>query len=116
MSIKITNKDVNDVRVLGIAGRITIGEETEQFRESIRGTVNDGKNRILLNLADVSYIDSTALGEFISCFTHVKNNGGQLKLLNLTKKVHELLVITKLITVFEVYDDEGRAVESFGAA
>ena len=115
MSIKITNKNVNDVAVLGIAGRITIGEETKQFRDSSRGTVNDGKNRILLDLGEVSYIDSTGLGEFVSSLSHVKGNGGQLKLLNLTKKVHDLLQITKLATVFEIFEDESAAVESFGA-
>ncbi len=116
MSIKITNKDVKDVTVLGIAGRITIGEETKQFRESIRGAVNDGKNRILLDLGEVSYIDSTGLGEFVSSLSHVNGNGGQLKLLNLTKKVHDLLQITKLVTVFQVFDDEAGALKSFGSA
>ncbi len=116
MSVKITTKQAEAVTVLNVAGRITIGDETARLRETIRGSVNDGKKNILLDLGEVSYIDSTGLGEFVSSLSHVKGNGGQLKLLNLTKKVHDLLQITKLVTVFEIFEDESAAVKSFGAA
>ncbi len=116
MSVKITTKQAEGVTVLNVAGRITIGDETARLRETIRGSVNDGKKNILLDLGEVSYIDSTGLGEFVSSLSHVKGNGGQLKLLNLTKKVHDLLQITKLVTVFQVFDDEAVALKSFGSA
>ena len=116
MSVKITTKQAEGVTVLNVAGRITIGDETARLRETIRGSVNDGKKNILLDLGEVSYIDSTGLGEFVSSLSHVKGNGGQLKLLNLTKKVHDLLQITKLVTVFQVFDDEAGALKSFGSA
>jgi len=116
VSVKITTKQAEGVTVLNVAGRITIGDETARLRETIRGSVNDGKKNILLDLGEVSYIDSTGLGEFVSSLSHVKGNGGQLKLLNLTKKVHDLLQITKLVTVFQVFDDEAGALKSFGSA
>ena len=113
MSIKITTKQAEAVTVLNVAGRITIGDETARLRETIRGSVNDGKKNILLDLGEVGYIDSTGLGELVSSHVHVINNGGQLKLLKLTNKVHDLLQITKLITVFQVFDDEADALKSF---
>ncbi len=116
MSIKITTKQAEAVTVFNVAGRITIGDETARLRETIRGSVNDGKKNILLDLGEVSFIDSTGLGELVASHAHVKNNGGQLKLLKLTHKVHDLLQITKLITVFQVFDDEAGALKSFGSA
>lgn len=95
------------------AGRITLGEGSSVFRDTVRDLASAGKNKILLNLAQVTYIDSSGIGEMVSAFTSVTNQGGQLKLLNLTKRIKDLLQITKLYTVFEVYDDEADAVRSF---
>jgi anti-sigma B factor antagonist len=94
-------------------GRITLGEGSSIFREALRELVAKGQKKILLNLADVSYIDSSGIGELVSGFTTVTNQGGQLKLLNLNKRVKDLLQITKLYTVFEVFEDEATAVRSF---
>ncbi|HOQ45214.1 MAG TPA: STAS domain-containing protein [Bryobacteraceae bacterium] len=113
MSAKITLRQVGDVTVLDVAGRITLGEGSSHLRESIRELLGNGKKKILLNLSEVSYIDSSGIGELVSGFTSVTNQGGQLKLLNLTKRVRDLLQITKLYTVFEVFDDEAAAVRSF---
>ena len=95
------------------SGRITLGEGSSAFREVVRDLVSKGNKKILLNLADVSYIDSSGIGEMVSGFTTAANNGGQLKLLGLTHRVRDLLQITKLYTVFEVYDEEAKAVGSF---
>ena len=113
MSIQLTNRVVGDVSVVDVAGRITLGEGGSALRENIRGLVGKGNKKILLNLGDVSYIDSSGIGELISGFTTVINQGGVLKLLGLTKRVKDLLQITKLYTVFEVFDDESTAVRSF---
>jgi len=113
VSVKLTARQVGDVTVLDAAGRITLGEGSSTFRETIRGLVNEGKKKVLLNLADVSYIDSSGIGEMVSSFTTVTNAGGQMKLLNLTKRVQDLLQITKLYTIFEVFDDEAKAAVSF---
>jgi anti-sigma B factor antagonist len=94
-------------------GRITLGEGSSVFRETLRELVTKGQKKVLLNLADVSYIDSSGIGELVSGFTSVTNQGGQLKLLNLNKRVQDLLQITKLYTVFEVFEDEAAAVRSF---
>jgi anti-sigma B factor antagonist len=104
---------VGDVTVIDAVGRITLGEGSSAFRETIRDLVAKGNKKLLLNLADVSYIDSSGIGELVSAFTTVTNHGGVLKLLNLTKRVQDLLQITKLYTVFEVFDDEAAAVRSF---
>jgi len=98
------------------SGRITLGEGCSQLRELIRDQLKKGQRNVLLNLADVTYIDSSGIGELVSAYTAVSNQGGQLKLLNLTKKVHDLLQITKLYTVFDVHDDETKAITSFGRA
>ena len=116
MSMKATVRQVDSVTVIDMSGRITLGEGCTQLRELIRELMGKGQNRLLLNLADVTYIDSSGIGELVSGFTTVSNQGGQLKLLNLTKKVHDLLQITKLYTVFDVYDDEAKAVTSFAQA
>ena len=113
MSIKATTHQVNGVTVVDITGRITLGEGSSTLRETVRDLFNSGERKIMLNLSDVSYIDSSWTGELVSCFATVTNQGGQLKLLNLTKKVHELLQITKLYTVFEVHDDETAGIHSF---
>jgi anti-sigma B factor antagonist len=99
--------------VIDVSGRITLGEGASALRENIRGLVSMGMKKILLNLGDVSYIDSSGIGELVSGFTTVTNQGGVLKLLGLTKRVKDLLQITKLYTVFEVFDDETEAVRSF---
>jgi anti-sigma B factor antagonist len=98
------------------SGRITLGEGSVQLRDAVRDLLGKGSKQILLNLGDVTYIDSSGIGELVSAFTTVRNQGGDLKLLNLTKKVHDLLQITKLYTVFDVKDDEASAVASFARA
>lgn len=113
MSVKLTNRQVGDVTVIDAVGRITLGEGSSTFRDTLRDLVAKGHKKLLLNLAEVSYIDSSGIGELVSGFTTVTNQGGRLKLVGLTKRVKDLLQITKLYTVFEVYDDEAEAVRSF---
>ena len=113
MSVKLTTRQVGDVIVIDAAGRITLGEGSSTFRDTIKDLVNQGNKKILLNLAEVSYIDSSGIGELVSGFTTVSNAGGQLKLLNLTKRIHDLLQITKLYTIFEVSDNEAKALAGF---
>ena len=113
MSVKLTTRQVGDVTVVDAAGRITLGEGASMFRDKIRDLVSGGNKKLLLNLAEISYIDSSGIGELVSGFTTVTNQGGSVKLLNLTKRVQDLLQITKLYTVFEVFDDETKAVRSF---
>ncbi len=113
MSVKLTTRQVGDVSVMDAVGRITLGEGSSVFRETLRDLVAKDQKKVLLNLADVSYIDSSGIGELVSGFTSVTNQGGQLKLLNLNKRVKDLLQITKLYTVFEVFEDEAAAVRSF---
>lgn len=113
MSVKLTTRQVSDVTVIDATGRITLGEGSSTFRDTIKDLVSKGNKKILLNLADITYIDSSGIGEMVSGFTSVSNAGGQLKLLNLTKRVQDLLQITKLYTVFEVFDDEAAALSSF---
>ena len=113
MSAKLSPRQVGDVTVIDVTGRITLGEGSSNLREGIRDLVAKGNKKILLNLGEVSYIDSSGIGELVSAYTTSKNQGGDLKLLNLTKKVHDLLQITKLYTVFDVKDDEANAVKAF---
>ena len=113
MSVKLSTRQVGDVTVIDAHGRITLGEGSSTFRDSLRDLSAKGSKKLLLNLGDVSYIDSSGIGEMVSGFTSVTNQGGQLKLLNLTKRLKDLLQITKLYTVFEVFDDEAAAVRSF---
>lgn len=113
MSVKMSSRQIGDVTVIDAAGRITLGEGSTAFREAVKDLVAKGQKKILLNLAEISYIDSSGIGEMVSGFTSVSNAGGQLKLLNLTKRVQDLLQITKLYTVFEVFDDEAVALSSF---
>ncbi len=113
MSMKATIRQVDSVMVVDVSGRITLGEGCAQLRELIRDQLTKGNKRVLINLADVTYIDSSGIGELVSAYTAVSNQGGQLKLLNLTKKVHDLLQITKLYTVFDIHNDEAKAIGSF---
>jgi anti-sigma B factor antagonist len=99
--------------VVDVAGRITLGEGSATLRDAMRDMVSKNQKKILLNLGDVSYIDSSGIGELVSGFTTVTNGGGNLKLLNLNKRVKDLLQITKLYTVFEVHEDEAAAIRSF---
>jgi anti-sigma B factor antagonist len=113
VSMKISTRNVDGVSILDCSGRITLGEGSITLRDTVRDLLAKGQKKILLNLGDVSYIDSSGIGELVSAFTTVRNQGGELKLLNLTKKVHDLLQITKLYTVFDVKDDETSAVKAF---
>jgi anti-sigma B factor antagonist len=113
VSVKLTSRQVGDVTVVDVAGRITLGEGASAFRNAIRDLVTKGNKKVLLNLGEVSYIDSSGIGELVSGFTTVTNSGGQLKLVGLSKRVKDLLQITKLYTVFEAFDDETEAVRSF---
>ena len=113
MSLHATHRDAGEVTVVDLSGRIVLGEGSALMRTTVRGLLADGRKMILLNLADVDYIDSSGIGELVSAFTTVKNQSGDLKLLHLTKKVRDLLQITKLYTVFDVFTDEGTAVRSF---
>src|SRR5512135_2419307 len=114
--MKATTRQVDSITVIDLSGRITLGEGCTQLRQLIRDLLGKGSKQILVSLADVTYIDSSGIGELVSAFTAVSNQGGQLKLLNLTKKVYNLLQITKLYTVFDVHDDEAKAISSFDKA
>ena len=116
MSVKLNTRQVGDVTVVDVAGRITLGEGSSAMRDALRDLVTKNQKKVLLNLGDVSYIDSSGIGELVSGFTTVTNSGGQLKLLNLTKRVKYLLQITKLYTVFDVKYDEATAIASFTRA
>ena len=113
MSVKLSTRQVGDVAVIDVAGRITLGEGSSALRENLRDMVSKNQKKILLNLGEVSYIDSSGIGELVSGFTTVTNSGGQLKLLNLNKRVKDLLQITKLYTVFDVHEDEAGAIRAF---
>jgi anti-sigma B factor antagonist len=114
VSMKATNRQVDGVAVVDMSGRITLGEGSVDLRDTIRDLIGKGNKKILLNLGDVTYIDSSGIGELVSAFTAVRRECGELKLLNLTKKVHDLLQITKLYTVFDIKDDEATAIKAFG--
>ena len=113
MSFRATPRETSGVTIIDVSGRITLGEGSAMLREMVRDLLGKGQKRIILNLGDVNYIDSSGIGELVSGYTTVKNQGGEVKLLNLTKKVHDLLQITKLYTVFDVHNDEHAAVNSF---
>ena len=112
MSLSVKTRKIDDIVLLDLSGRLTIGEPTLLLRETIRRFVADGSNKFGINLGEVSYIDSAGLGELIATFTTIRNKGGDVKLLNLTAKAKDLLQMTKLLTVFDTYDDEGKAVEA----
>ncbi len=111
--LNITERQAGDVTILDLDGKVTIGEGSVALRSAIRRLLGEGKNKILMNLASVGYIDSSGIGELVSSFTAVNKEGGTLKLLKLTQKIQDLLAITKLLTVFDVFDDEGEALSSF---
>ncbi len=113
MSMKVTVRQVDGVTILDLSGRITLGEGSITLRDNVRDLLAKGSRKILLNLGDITYIDSSGVGELVSAFTSIKNAGGELKLLNLTKKVHDLLQITKLYTVFDIWDNEASAITAF---
>jgi anti-sigma B factor antagonist len=114
--MKISTRQVDGITILDLSGRITLGEGSVQLRDSVRDLLGKGQKKILLNLGDVNYIDSSGIGELVSAYTTVRNQGGELKLLNLTRKVHDLLQITKLYTVFDIKDDEASAIASYAHA
>jgi anti-sigma B factor antagonist len=111
--MKASTRQVDGVTIVDLSGRITLGEGSVVLRDTVKDLLGKGQKKILLNLGDVSYIDSSGIGELVSAFTSVRNQGGELKLLHLTKKVHDLLQITKLYTVFDVKDDEAAAIGAF---
>lgn len=113
MSFKATTREVGDVTVIDMEGRITLGEGSSLLRDLIRQNLGRGRKKIVLNLAGIIYIDSTGLGELVSGYRLIKSEGGEIKLLNLNKKVTDLLQITKLYTVFDIHSQEAQAVASF---
>ncbi len=113
MSVKLTNRQVGDVTVIDVVGRITLGEGASVLRDELRDLVKKDQKKILLNMREVTYIDSSGIGELVSAYTSITNQGGHLKLLGLTHRVKDLLQITKLYTVFDVHEDEAHAVRSF---
>jgi anti-sigma B factor antagonist len=113
VNLKVSTRQVDGVNIVECSGRNTLGEGSDVLRDVVKDLLGKGQKKILLNLGDVNYIDSSGIGELVSAYTTVKNQGGELKLLNLTKKVHDLLQITKLYTVFDVKDDETSAVKAF---
>ena len=113
MSLTINAREVAHVTILDVTGRIVLGDEIGSLRDTVRNLLADGKKKIILNLAGVDYIDSSGVGELVSSYTTVRNAGGELKLLNLTQKVQDVLYVTKLYTVFDVREDEFTAVKSF---
>jgi len=114
--MQIEERNVGDVVILDLKGKITLGEGDELLKDKVNSLVNQGHKKIILNLADVPYIDSAGLGEVVRTYTTVSRQGGSLKLLNLTKRITDLLSITKLLTVFETFDAETEAIRSFSAS
>src|ERR1022692_2420897 len=114
VSMKVATRQVNDVTIVDLSGQIKLGEGSSVLRDTVKDLLGKGQKKILLNLGNINYIDSSGIGELVSAFTSVRNQGGELKLLHLTKKVHDLLQITKLYTVFDVKDDEAGAITAFG--
>ena len=111
--LNIRERQAGDVTILDMDGKITIGEGSVALRTAIRKLLEEGKKKILLNLSGVGYVDSSGIGELVSSYTTINREGGQLKLLNLTQKMEDLLAITKLLTVFDTYEDEASALNSF---
>ena len=114
MDLKTTTRTVGNVTIIDISGRIVLGSASASLRSLVSELLGNGHNKILLNLAEVTYIDSSGLGHLVSAFTTVRKHGGELKLLKLTNKVHDLMQITRLYTVFDIRDDETEALKSFG--
>ena len=113
--LTINERTAGNVTILELGGKITIGDGSVQLREAVRKLLEQGHKNLLIDLGKVDYVDSSGIGELVSCYTTTKNQGGQLKLLNLTKKIQDLLSITKLLTVFETFESEADALGSFGA-
>jgi anti-sigma B factor antagonist len=113
VSLEISRREREGVAILDLSGRITVGDESTKLRETLRGLMTGGILNIVLNLDDVDYIDSTGLGALVVCFTSLRKAGGGLKLLNLNRRNIELLLLTKLSTVFELFSDEQNAINSF---
>jgi len=113
MSFRATSRDVGDVTIIDMDGRITLGEGSALLRDLVREKLSTGRKKIVMNLAGINYMDSTGLGELVSGYRMVKSQGGELKLLNVNKKISDLLVITKLYTVFDIHNQETNAVASF---
>ena len=113
MPVTIHAREVGQVTILDIRGRLTLGDEIGQLRDAVRNLVAEGNKKIILNLEHVDYLDSSGVGELVGCFTTVRNAGGELKLLKLSQKVHDVLNVTKLYTVFDIRDDEFQAITSF---
>ena len=113
MSMKLSTRQVDGVTIVDCSGRITLGEGSVMMRDTVRDLLAKGNKKIVLNLGDVNYIDSSGLGELVSAFTTAKNQGADVKLLGLTKKVKDVLQLTKLYTVFDIYDDEASAIASY---
>ncbi len=113
MALQGTRRQLGDVTIVDFSGKITLGEGSAMLRNTVRELINSGNKKILLSLYDVDYIDSSGIGELVSAYTTVKNASGELKLLHLTKRVHDLLQITRLFTVFDVQSEEGAAIRSF---
>lgn len=115
MDLKMRTREVKDTTIIDLTGRLTMGEPCKALRDEVHDVLVQGNRKVLFNLGDVTYIDSAGLGELTSAWMSVKNRGGELKLVNLTKRVEDLMQITKLLTVFDVHDDEKKAIASFGA-
>ena len=113
MSMKTSTRQVGEVTVVDMKGRIVLGEESAALRDLVRDLLSKGHKKVLFNLRDVDYIDSSGLGALVSAFTSVKKQGGELKLLDLTNKVHDVMQITKLYTIFDILNDETVALKSF---
>jgi anti-sigma B factor antagonist len=113
VALRMTERDISDVAVLDIEGRIVLGEESNAFREKVKSLLAAGKKKIILNLAQVSYIDSAGLGTLVATFHSARSQGATLKLTNLGAKFKEVLQVTKLMTVFDTYDNETAAIQSF---
>ena len=111
--LNISERQAGDVTILDMSGKVTIGEGSVALRNTIRRLIGEGNKSLILNLGDVGYIDSSGIGELVSSFSTVNKEGGSLKLLNLTQKIQDLLAITKLLTVFDTFDEEGEALASF---
>ena len=111
--LEVKERQAGDVTILDMKGAVRIGEGSIELRDAIRRLAGEGKKKVLLNLAGVNYVDSSGIGELIANYTTISRQGGQLKLLNLTDRIQNLLVITKLLTVFDAYDNEAEALKSF---
>ena len=113
MSAKMSSRQVGEVTVVDLEGRITLGEASHALRDELRHLISKNRKKILLNFAEVSFIDSSGVGQLVAGFTTVSNQGGQLKLLNLSKRVKEVLHMARIASVFEIYDDEAAAIVTF---